>query len=199
MTAPCNKRPGADSEVVMVEDQDVSAPQFEAAFETHRAAILSYARRRLEANSADDAAAETFAIAWRRRAEVPEEPLLWLYAIARGVVANQRRSEARRLRLADRLAFERSAESDDPAGLVTDRLELARAFDALDEGDQELLILVAWEGLAPKEGATVLGCTSAAFRVRVHRARKRFEQGLAQTPSATVEGPADRISAMEEF
>lgn len=165
----------------MANEGDVPTTQLETAFESHRAAVLAYTRRRLEADLAEDAVGETFAIAWRRRDEIPSEPLLWLYSIARGVVANQRRSDRRRLRLTDRLAFERGPDGDDPSSLVADRLELARAFDALDEGDQEILMLVAWEGLAPKQGAAVLGCSAAAFRVRVHRARKRFEQGLVQS------------------
>lgn len=182
-----NKSRRPDSERVMVDEADGAAPQFEAVFEAHRAAVLAYVRRRLEAKLAEDAVAETFAIAWRRRNEIPSEPLLWLYSTARGVVSNQRRSEYRRRRLADRLTFERSATGDDPARLVADRLELARAFDSLDENDQELLMLVAWEGLTPRQGATVLGCSSAAFRVRVHRARKRFEQGLAEALPKPVE------------
>ena len=183
----------------MDERREAPAPRFEAAVETHRAAVLAYARRRLEPDLAEDVAAETFAIAWRRREEMPREALLWLYAIARGVVSNHRRSEARRLRLAARLAQERGAGDEDPAGLVADRLELAHAFDALEDSDRELLMLVAWEGLAPRQGARVLGCSAATFRVRVHRARKRLEQGLVRAPAAPVgERGAEQVSAVKE-
>lgn len=183
----------------MTDDQGATSPLFEAVVERHRAAVLAYARRRLVADLAEDVVAETFAIAWRKREEIPSEALVWLYGIARGVVSNQRRSEARRRQLSDRLALERDSAADDPAGLVADRLELAHAFDALDESDRELLMLVAWEGLAAKQGAAVLGCSRAAFRVRLHRARKRLEQGLVQASSMPVgDRGADRISAMKE-
>jgi len=172
---------------------------FEGAFETHRAAVFAYARRRLQGEAAEDAVAETFAIAWRRREEMPVDALLWLYGIARGVVANHRRSESRRLRLSARLAREPATPQGDPAALVADRIELARAFDALDESDQELLMLVAWEGLSPRQGAEILGCSAAAFRVRVHRARRRLEVGLVATPSASAgDRGAERVSAVKE-
>jgi RNA polymerase sigma-70 factor (ECF subfamily) len=173
------------------------APRFEAAVEEHRSAVLAYARRRLPLDQADDVVAETFATAWRRREEMPRDALLWLYGIARGIVANNRRSEARRQRLEERLAQEWRAPDQDPAGLVGDRLGLARAFDALDEGDRELLMLVAWEGLAPRQGAKVLGCSAAAFRVRVHRARRRLEQGLVPAAPGGERG-AERVSAVKE-
>jgi DNA-directed RNA polymerase specialized sigma24 family protein len=66
--------------------------QFEA---THRQ-VLAYAMRRtrIEAD-AEDIAAETFAIAWRRMTEVPPIPLPWLYGVARRLLANQRRGTGR--------------------------------------------------------------------------------------------------------
>jgi RNA polymerase sigma-70 factor (ECF subfamily) len=36
--------------------------------------------------------AETFLVAWRRLDDVPDDPLPWLYRVARRVLANQRRS-----------------------------------------------------------------------------------------------------------
>jgi RNA polymerase sigma-70 factor (ECF subfamily) len=182
-----------------MDDRHGSAPQFDANVAEHRQAVLAYARRRLQGDAAEDALAETLAIAWRKREEMPADALLWLYAIARGVIANLRRSESRRQHLAARLAREPGIADGDPAGLVADRLELARAFDALEESDRELLMLVAWEGLSPRQGAKVLGCSAAAFRVRVHRARRRLEQGLVAAPPAPGgERGAERVSAVKE-
>jgi hypothetical protein len=54
--------------------------------------VLAFSIRRLpDRSTAEDAAAETFAVAWRRRELIPEEPLPWLYGIALRVAANQRR------------------------------------------------------------------------------------------------------------
>jgi len=55
---------------------------------------------------------------------------------------------------------------------------LASALATLGERDREVLLLTAWEGLAPGEAATVLGCSRNAFAVRLHRARRRLASAL---------------------
>ena len=62
--------------------------------------------RRCDPETADDVVADVFLIAWRRRAELPEEPLPWLLGTARRVLANHARGQSRRVRLRDRLAAE---------------------------------------------------------------------------------------------
>ncbi len=49
--------------------------------------------------------AETFLVAWRRSADLPrdDEVRLWLYGVARRVLANHHRSGIRRERLGERL------------------------------------------------------------------------------------------------
>ncbi|GGP14496.1 sigma-70 family RNA polymerase sigma factor [Nonomuraea glycinis] len=62
--------------------------------------ILGYALRRCSSpEDAADVVAETYVIAWRRITELPdgEADKLWLYGVARRVLANHRRSERRRL------------------------------------------------------------------------------------------------------
>jgi len=44
------------------------------------------------------------------------------------------------------------------------------AFAALRPADQELLRLLAWDGLTRAEAAQVLDCNPASFAVRLHRA-----------------------------
>ena len=83
--------------------------RFEAVYAACHVPILSYALRRT--SSPDDAAdilAETFLIAWRRLDEVPpgQDARLWLYRVARNVLANYHRGERRRSALADRLHAE---------------------------------------------------------------------------------------------
>jgi RNA polymerase sigma-70 factor (ECF subfamily) len=46
------------------------------------------------------------------------------------------------------------------------------------EGDREILMLTAWEGLTPREIAAVMGISANVVRVRLHRARRRVEQRL---------------------
>ncbi|WP_433170573.1 RNA polymerase sigma factor [Actinoallomurus sp. CA-150999] len=90
--------------------------RFEAVYMAHYAAMLSYVRRRTDSpDDAADAIAETFATAWRRVADIPDgdEARLWLYGVARRVLANHRRGESRRTALATRLRAELSTWAED--------------------------------------------------------------------------------------
>ncbi|MFE3455653.1 RNA polymerase sigma factor [Nonomuraea sp. NPDC059194] len=152
--------------------------RFEEIYTAHYPDILAYVRRRT--NSPDDAAdalAETFTTAWRRVADIPggARARLWLYGVARRVLANGRRAESRRSELVERLGAQLAvwAEASGPAG--TDDLDAVReAFRRLNPDDREMLALVSWEGLSSEEIATVLGCSRGAARLRLHRARKRL-------------------------
>ena len=135
--------------------------------------MLAYALRRTERATAEDVVAETFVIAWRRLDEVPDPPLPWLLGVARRVLANQRRGERRRDALLDRLRREPAPQ---PAP-VEDGRALA-ALAALGERDREALLLHAWEGLDHAGAGTVMGCSAAAFAVRLHRARRRLAKEL---------------------
>jgi RNA polymerase sigma factor (sigma-70 family) len=154
--------------------------RFEESFRAHYADVLAFALRRVDGrHAAEDAVAETFAVAWRRRDLVPDEPLAWLYAIALRVIANQRRAGGRRQRLDQRLRDEYDPRGADHAEASARRDAFATAFGRLSDGDREVLRLVAWDGLSPEEAARVLGCSHGAFRVRLHRARRRLEKQLA--------------------
>lgn len=163
------------------EAPDPAARAFGASFEAHHAAILAFALRRVDDRAtAEDIVSETFATAWRRRDDVPDPELPWLYAIAARVIANQARGSRRRLRLGARLSSEPRTVGRDPAEVVGEREGVLAALAALPERQQEVLRLVAWEGLEPREAATVVGCSVAAFRVRLHRARRALAKRLAE-------------------
>jgi RNA polymerase sigma factor (sigma-70 family) len=157
--------------------------RFDALFAAHRRHVLAYAMRRSRAAAdAEDVAAETFIIAWRKIEAIPTaEPLPWLYAVARRVMANHRRGDGRRERLAARLRTKdvatpmRAGEDRDGPAFV--------ALASLSPADQELLRLVAWEELGHRQIAVVLGITPNAVAIRLHRARARFAETLAQESS----------------
>ncbi|MFN8114235.1 MAG: RNA polymerase sigma factor [Solirubrobacterales bacterium] len=141
--------------------------------------VLSYARRRaVSAGDADDAVAETFLVAWRRFEELPagERRLPYLYGIARRVLANQHRGEARRRRLTDRL----EAEAADERGThgYSARSEVEDALDSLPADQREILGLAYWEDLDAGEIAVALGCSRNAARIRLHRARRALRGAL---------------------
>jgi RNA polymerase sigma factor (sigma-70 family) len=147
-------------------------------------------RRVRDAQDAADVVAEVFLVAWRRLDDVPagDGGRLWLYAVARHALANQQRSERRRMRLAERLRRElpavvRSMPPPEPeVGAV--RAALGR----LEPEDQEILRLAGWEELTPGEIATVLGISPVAARSRLHRARRRLRAALGRAPEQ--EGPS---------
>jgi RNA polymerase sigma factor (sigma-70 family) len=145
--------------------------RFQEIYRRHRPAVVAYARRRASADTVEDVVAETFLVCWRKLEWVPEEPLPWLYAVARKTLANQRRVAARQT---TRAIVEMSAEAvlfeGDPA--------LGTAFSRLSERDREVLRLIAWEGLLLREAAAVLGCSAVACRVRFHRAKRRLAEQL---------------------
>lgn len=172
---------------------------FEEMFTRHAAAVLRYAQRRVtERPAASDVVAETFLTAWRlrsRRPDVVGEELPWLYGLALGVVRNQQRSTRRRLRLSDRLAAV-GATSDttgpDHSEVVVQAEHLRAGLAQLKPDDEELLRLVAWEGLGPAGVARVLGITPSAAGVRIHRARQRLRQALSDAcpnPAAVPQQP----------
>ncbi len=160
------------------------AAWFRELFDATYTPLVAYARRRAgDLAEADDIVAEVFTTVWRRRDEgglgrpVPSPPLPWLYGIAANVIRNHRRSTVRRFRLVDRLGAQPTRDQADPADLTAGGLRDALARLSLD--DQELLRLIAWEGLSHAEIGVVLGVSTNAVGVRAHRARKRLEAELA--------------------
>ncbi|MEU6714910.1 RNA polymerase sigma factor [Nonomuraea sp. NPDC046802] len=163
--------------------------RFEEIYMTCYPAVATYVRRR--ATSPDDIAdviAETFTTAWRRVRDIPEgdEARLWLYGVARRVLANHFRAEERRTALAVRLREETTTWTPSATGHDTAAYQ---AFKRLSDDDRELLALVAWEGLSGPEIAKVLGCSRGAARIRLHRARKRLAKQLSDIdPDLTAYG-----------
>ena len=156
-----------------------------ALFEAHERRVLAYALRRTATEAdAEDIAAETFVVAWRRRREVPDDALPWLLGVARRLLANQRRGQGRRAGLFARLVQQRSEVA---AVSVGDEGPAIRALVRLSPSDQELLRLVAWEELDHRSIGLALGISENAVAIRLHRARQRFRDELLKEsgPSRT--------------
>jgi RNA polymerase sigma factor (sigma-70 family) len=157
--------------------------QFEALFELCHPDVLAYVLRRAPRAAVDDVVSETFLVAWRALDGIPEEPLPWLYGVARRTLANHRRGQRRSAALSARL-MHAAAPPPEPQALGEGvALPLRDALLELSEREREALLLVAWEGFSPAQAASALGCSSAAFRVRLHRARGHLAQLLEHTPS----------------
>ncbi len=165
-------------------------------FAVHHDAVRRYIIRRQSGALVDDALAETFLVAWRRLDEIPDRTLPWLLGVARRVLADQRRGVRRRRSLSERLHVNALADGatgdwEAPAGLTP---ELAAALAALTEPEREALLLVAWDELSAGDAARVAGCSAAAFRVRLHRARRRVAGRLGVNAAGGAVATTEKLT-----
>jgi RNA polymerase sigma factor (sigma-70 family) len=177
----------------MSEDDDQR--RIERCFREHSPAIARYFLRRCAtAGDAEEAVTDVFAIAWRRIDRLPPEPetRLWLFGVARNVLADQRRAARRRARLGDRLsatAPPATAAAPDPTAATVEALAVRDAWRSLPEGDRELLALVAWDGLEVGEIARVLRLPAPVVSARLYRARRRLAHRLSHLESRSAAAP----------
>jgi RNA polymerase sigma-70 factor (ECF subfamily) len=166
--------------------------EFEALFHQTRGPLLGYLTRRAPAEDAADLLADVYLVAWRRRADLPpgEERRLWLFGVARRLVADHHRSAGARAGAEGAVVpVEPRAGEDDPRGDA-----VRAALETLSELDRELVTLTTWEGLSPAEAGRVVGVTAGTARVRLHRARAR----LARHPRLSELLDADDVDAVAD-
>lgn len=169
---------------------------FTATYAAHYPHVVRYGLRRLaDLDAAVELAQEVFVVAWRRRAQVPDHSLPWLYGVARRLLANEwraRRTSPEAVPVADpdqlRTRTAEGAGAVDSADASTELAAVRTALDSLREPDREILRLVGWEELTVSEAATVLGCTRTTAAVRLHRARRRLQEAM----KAAMKSPAPK-------
>ncbi|WP_435227475.1 RNA polymerase sigma factor [Streptomyces sp. Tue6028] len=150
-----------------------------------------YLRRRANADQVDDILAESMLVLWRRLEDVPgldvgrvpaaDAVLPWCYGVARGCLSNARRADRRRLRLVERLTRAVAVPAVQPQ--YGNHEQLHAALDALGEADREVVLLWAWEELAPRAIAEVTGLSPNAVSIRLHRAKKKLAALLERKTS----------------
>jgi RNA polymerase sigma-70 factor (ECF subfamily) len=156
--------------------------RFAAMFHELSPRVFAYARRQCDAASAQDVVSETFLTAWRRRGDVPETALPWLLVVARNMIANRRRGEQRRDRLAETIAQLAQVAGPGADHAVVERDVMLTALAQLSDLEREAVLLVAWDGLSNRDAATVAGCSLRAFEVRLSRARARLDREINSVP-----------------
>ncbi|MEV0237055.1 RNA polymerase sigma factor [Nonomuraea sp. NPDC050786] len=174
--------------------------RFTALYSSCYSSVYAYAVSRAGRQLAEEVASETFGVAWRRIDDVPGEALPWLLGVARNILRESYRAEARRQSLESELAAWTTAEevtAGDIAESVTERIAVLRALATLSDEDRELLTLVAWHGLRAANAAKVVGCSTATLFVRLHRARRRLERAMATEPG-TVTNPSRSLASAKE-
>lgn len=166
-----------------------AATQFEALIRQHGPDLSRYFQRRL-LNGADAAEAygELLLTLWKIRRKMPADPVdgrMWLFATARNVMLNSRRTLARRSAAVQRLiddtrAMEVPVKDDGLAG------EVREAIASLSADDAELVRLVYWEGLRSHEAAAVLRINPSTARSRLSTAKRQLRASLEAAMAMTT-------------
>lgn len=155
------------------------ARTFEDLFREYHSVILTAAFNRLnDLGDAENVTADVFTAAWRHRNEHETAyTLRWLYATLRNVVGNEYRRRSRAARRYQRLAAEPTEST--PIAIDDEAIMLRQVVSKLRPDDRELIWMAYWEELTREEMAEVLGCSYAAVKVRLLRARQRLKVLLA--------------------
>jgi RNA polymerase sigma factor (sigma-70 family) len=164
---------------------------FTRLYADHYPDIVRYGLRRLgNVEASTELAQEVFVVAWRRRHEVAEPSLPWLYGVGRRLLANQRRQTYARPLPLPRVELAGTLTGVGDADTVVALMDLRRALGTLAEPDQEILRLVGWEQLSTAEVAMAMGCSRSTAAVRLYRARRRLAVALTGSSPTTVAAPA---------
>ena len=152
-------------------------------FDAHSRALVLYARQWLINESARDAVQEAF-MRLLRRAESPPNPLAWLYRTVRSTAIDQLRSDSRRRRREEQVAFDRSAWFQPRLDDAIDAAAAQAALAAVPDEQREVIVLRLWSGLTLAEIAEVcqapVSTVFSRYRTGLATVRKRLEQ----TPTA---------------
>ncbi|WP_420879143.1 RNA polymerase sigma factor [Rhodococcus sp. (in: high G+C Gram-positive bacteria)] len=153
--------------------------RFTSLWDTYARRVFAYACRHVDHDMAQEVVSETFLVAWRRLAEVPDPALPWLLVVARNTMSNNRRTVRRHDALAAEMSRVEPIVASTPGAdvTVTERAEVLEALATLTPAEREALLLTAWDGLTATEAARVAGCSVPAMHVRLFRARRRLHTG----------------------
>lgn len=165
--------------------------RFRDLYETTYDDLMRFVQRRVHPSHAEDLAAESMLVAWRRFDQLPAQrgdARAWLFGIARNLMLNDQRAERRRAALKVRIADASTPGRSDDAEVVARRVDLSRAWRRLTPQHQEVLALTVWDDLTSSEAAIVLGVSPVAYRLRLSRARRAL-RALTDDHAEPAEAP----------
>lgn len=181
--------------------------QVETLYREAGPAVLGYLTRRVATTEeAADLLGEVLVVLWRRRSDLPPagQDRLWLFVIARNVLANHRRWTVRHREAA--AALSEQLRTVTMAMVDTSRtLDLHAALNNLDSLDREMIQLSIWERFTSSEIGTLLNMPPETVRTRLRRARDRLrhdldlpEDGNRNERQPALAGPEMRGHALQE-
>jgi RNA polymerase sigma-70 factor (ECF subfamily) len=204
MARPVFGRQERTTEVVVALDRDRPAveaarrdpAQFDALYRKYLPQVYAYALYELgDHHAAEDATERTFLRAlaalprFREQARPEDDPeastfRVWLFRIARNVVANERRSRRRRpadsldVALGAGLSIPDAADLEAQAVTRDQAAEALRALQSLPDDRRRALMLRFVHEMSTSEIAAVLGKSEGAVRVLIHRALRAVAHDL---------------------
>jgi RNA polymerase sigma-70 factor, ECF subfamily len=149
--------------------------QLEELISRYERGLVSYLSMLLgERDLALDCAQDSFLRAYENLHRGKPVTAAWLWKVARNLAFN----EIRRRKRSDRPGSDWEEMPDALAGERERVLRVRRALDALPPDDREVLYLFSVDRFHTHEIAAMLGVQPGAIRMRLVRARRRFQQAF---------------------
>lgn len=165
---------------------------FATIFDRYFHVVARFAAGRVGFEAAADVAGDTFLRAFDRRDRFQRErpsALPWLLGIALNVSREHRRAAQRRYRLYQPVSSDPEFETASAERVDAERIrpDLAEALRGLSDDEYAILMLAAVGDLSYPDIATSLGIPIGTVRSRLHRARRRMRELLADTRPITAD------------
>jgi RNA polymerase sigma factor (sigma-70 family) len=181
---PSSRQNPSDAAAIALSLNEPAA--FAAVFERHFSVVHRFLCARAGVEPAADLASETFAIAFRRRADYDlkrPDARPWLIGIAVNLARQARRSEGRLNRALARLAGERALQQDSPEARLERRGNVTALREVLAElspDDRDLLLLFGCLEFSYEQIAETMSLPIGTVRSRINRLRGKLRGRLVE-------------------